>query len=569
MLYIYLEQLYFDEIADELLSVLAGSGISVLKTSQVYPENDDDLYIMFGMNDFNGQYLPKNYIVYQLEQSTGDAESKWFNERYMEYMRNALETWEYSLINYSYLKGQGIRNIVYIPLTYMSTCNRHFPKDTVKDIDVLFYGSMNDRRRDIIAQLENSGITVTKSHSLWGSERDNMIARSRVILNIHFYDRSILETARLSYLLSNGCRIISEKSIDPVLDRDHSKYIDMVDKDQLVKHVKHCLDTYDEPLVQNQHQTSYEKYKKHPYSTHIPFTQIKDKYAQLLRYKNSPIDENDVKLRIRSNDDSDIFHPKQSVGPSGEVILKLPKYSDEQLPMVSIVTITRNRQQLFQLPIRNWNLFEYPRDKLEWIIVDDSDSDSDLSKILPESKQIHYHHLSEHKSIGYKRNYGISQASGEYIAFMDDDDYYYPLSIYARIALLLAYPQYKLVGVTRLDIYDVVNDFSARTNSPYISEASMAFHKSFWQEQKFPETQPRLGEGYLFTINRRHRLMTMPSCFNLIAMTHWTNYTHDNRSNTRLKLSRGDSILKVLDFTTKLFLFNLFDKIRKKIQIGA
>ena len=53
---------------------------------------------------------------------------------------------------------------------------------------------------------------------------------------------------------------------------------------------------------------------------------------------------------------------------------------------------------------------------------------------------------------------------------MDDDDYYYPLSIYARIALLLKYPNYDLVGVTDLDIYDVVNNFSAHVKGALISE---------------------------------------------------------------------------------------------------
>ena len=38
----------------------------------------------------------------------------------------------------------------------------------------------------------------------YGEVRDRWIARSRVVLNIHFYDIKVAEQVRLSYLLNNG-----------------------------------------------------------------------------------------------------------------------------------------------------------------------------------------------------------------------------------------------------------------------------------------------------------------------------------------------------------------------------
>jgi len=238
---------------------------------------------------------------------------------------------------------------------------------------------------------------------------------------------------------------------------------------------------------------------------------------------------------------------------------------DHELPFVSIITVTYNRKQMFPMAVRNWELFNYPRDKMEWIIIDDSDDGSKLSNILPISNQIKYYRLQTtgRLSIGQKRNFGVEHATHDYIVFMDDDDYYYPLSIYARIAILLKYPKYDLVGVTDLDIYDMVNDFSARVKGSFISEASMAFKKSFWMERKFPEIFNTLGEGYPFTKDRRDRIIKMPSCFNLIAITHWSNYTQNGRSYDKFKnVSKKDNILTILDVPTKMFIFELFDKIK-------
>lgn len=55
-------------------------------------------------------------------------------------------------------------------------------------------------------------------------------------------------------------------------------------------------------------------------------------------------------------------------------ILKLPEINENELPSVSILTPTYNRKIFKNLMLRNWEIIEYPRNKLEWIIVDDSDN---------------------------------------------------------------------------------------------------------------------------------------------------------------------------------------------------
>lgn len=54
------------------------------------------------------------------------------------------------------------------------------------------------------------------------------------------------------------------------------------------------------------------------------------------------------------------------------VKLKLNPITDEELPLVSVVTITKDRPEFVNLMIRNYEQIDYPKDKITWIIVDDS-----------------------------------------------------------------------------------------------------------------------------------------------------------------------------------------------------
>jgi GT2 family glycosyltransferase len=564
MIYIYYENPVFEEIALGLYRVFSEQDLKVKLVSKINDDNFLDLYIIFGMNDFNSRLVPNNYIVYQLEQTTGQEQSNWFSQTYINYLQKALAVWDYSLVNYKNLRQIDIKAIEYVPIQYMDGLDKKFqPVLLNKDIDILFYGSINDRRRLILDQLIQRGYNIVSRSNVWKDERDQLIARAKIVINIHYYDHSILESVRLSYLLSNHCFVISEKSQDPILDRWHKKYLKIVDYDQLVNACDLAL-AEEKFALEND-----TEYQSHPYSAVVPVAKLRSIYGYLLSSSSTePITEASSTVESSptvSVDNSDIFEAESEITKDQELILKLPKFTYNELPHVSIVTVTYNRKAIFPIAVRNWELFEYPKDKMEWIIIDDSGADSDLSEILPKSKAVKYYKLQTtgRLSIGQKRNFGVEKATHDYIVFMDDDDYYYPLSVYARIGLLLKYPQYNLVGVAHLDIYDVVNDFSAKINSPYISEASMAFRKKFWIEEHFPDKFSTLGEGYPFTKGRRDQIIKMPSCFNLIALTHWENYTQTNRSYQKFShLEKRNNLLKVLDLPTRLFIFDLFDKIK-------
>ncbi|MCG3189085.1 MAG: hypothetical protein LKCHEGNO_01328 [Burkholderiaceae bacterium] len=81
-----------------------------------------------------------------------------------------------------------------------------------RPIDLLFIGSMNDRRRALIQRIESAGVQVSLFDSpLYGPERDQFIGQAKAVLNMPFYESSRFEQVRVAHCLSLGTPVISER----------------------------------------------------------------------------------------------------------------------------------------------------------------------------------------------------------------------------------------------------------------------------------------------------------------------------------------------------------------------
>lgn len=157
--------------------------------------------------------LPKTSIIYNLEQIL--IGSPWITENYLNLLRS-YEVWDYSKQNISELIKLGISNVKYCRIGYVPELTRIKPAPS--DIDILWYGSLNERRVHILQQLHNMGFKVKILFGVYGQQRDAFIARSKIVLNIHFYESKVLEIVRISYLLANRRFVISESGNDPEIE---------------------------------------------------------------------------------------------------------------------------------------------------------------------------------------------------------------------------------------------------------------------------------------------------------------------------------------------------------------
>jgi hypothetical protein len=227
----------------------------------------------------------------------------------------------------------------------------------------------------------------------------------------------------------------------------------------------------------------------------------------------------------------DIFRNIKSEKDRNNELEKMKEMAnnDDILPTVSIITPTYNRRHFFRLAVNNFMSARYPKDKLEWIIVDDgTDKIKDLIEKTPELKNDHrikYFELDEKKSIGFKRNFCIEKASNEYIVCMDDDDYYPVNSVKSRILELLKSGK-ECITCSAIGCFEI-NKYVSMVNVPphrlpfshRISEASLAFKKTFWEEQKFNDNSKH-SEAIEFLEGRENKTIEISWEGVLVALLH-------------------------------------------------
>ena len=217
------------------------------------------------------------------------------------------------------------------------------------------------------------------------------------------------------------------------------------------------------------------------------------------------------------------------------------KIDVDELPTVSIVTLTHNRKKFFNLAIYNYNLINYPKNKLEWIIYDTSNHDNCVEALLPpletrESKyNIHYMYNKITETIGSSRNKALEKCKNDIIVFMDDDDYYPADSVQNRVNELVNNDNISIVGCRFVGTFEI-NKFISYIDSPdlfkpYFSSlkiASIAFKRAildklgkhnFCEDSSINELNQTLSNNFRYfkEINWEN---------NIISLVHTKNTTY-------------------------------------------
>jgi len=127
------------------------------------------------------------------------------------------------------------------------------------------------------------------------------------------------------------------------------------------------------------------------------------------------------------------------------------KHKIKKLPFISICTPTFNRRPFIPFMIKCFDHQDYPKDRLEWIIIDDgTDPIKDLIQDIP---QVKYFYFPDKLSLGKKRNLMHQKASGDILVYMDDDDYYPPCRISHAVETLLANKNALCAGSSEMYFY--------------------------------------------------------------------------------------------------------------------
>ena len=181
--------------------------------------------------------------------------------------------------------------------------------------------------------------------------------------------------------------------------------------------------------------------------------------------------------------------------------------SNSTLPFVSVCTPTYNRRPFIEGMIKCFDHQDYPKDKMEWIIIDDgTDKIEELVKDHPNVKYFSYENKM---SLGKKRNLMHEKSKGDILVYMDDDDYYPPQRVSHAVEKLQGDKEALCAGSSEIYIYfkhiDKMYQFgpygekhaTAGTfafkrkliENKYDNEACLAEEKSFLKDYTVPFVQ--------------------------------------------------------------------------------
>ena len=110
-------------------------------------------------------------------------------------------------------------------------------------------------------------------------------------------------------------------------------------------------------------------------------------------------------------------------------------------PLISIMMPTYNNAKYIKQAIES--IYAQNYDNIEIIVVDDGSTDT-TKEILQQYKDIKYFYIG-HKGISVARNTALENTKGEYIAFLDSDDYWLPNKLNTQMQYFKEHPDCEIV----------------------------------------------------------------------------------------------------------------------------
>jgi len=209
------------ELAELVLHGLVRAGFDC--TSDINRFSPKRTNIVFGTHYVTAEMkalLPPDTIFFNTEQLTNLSED-FCHQRYMQiryWAQQKFRFLDYSAENIDVLKAWGASEATHMPLGYVPELERIELVDP--EYDCLFYGGINKRRLNILKSIEDTGTNLQILNGVYGDERDDFIAKSKVVLNLHLYDSEILEVVRINYLLHNKICVLTKVNSSTKIDKE-------------------------------------------------------------------------------------------------------------------------------------------------------------------------------------------------------------------------------------------------------------------------------------------------------------------------------------------------------------
>jgi hypothetical protein len=190
------------DLADCLAESLERGGHHVEQADEFRPGTEVE--IVLGAHEAAVDLPDYPVVIYQTEVPG----SGWFTEAYRRRLAGALAVWEASP-GFASISDFGRRSVAVPGLMRVT------PHDVSKDIPLLFYGSVSERRLALLKRLVDSGLNPSVHFGVFGETRDALIDRAELVVDIKQVEGDPNDSTRTFYLDSRGACVLSENDADP------------------------------------------------------------------------------------------------------------------------------------------------------------------------------------------------------------------------------------------------------------------------------------------------------------------------------------------------------------------
>jgi Glycosyl transferase family 2 len=183
---------------------------------------------------------------------------------------------------------------------------------------------------------------------------------------------------------------------------------------------------------------------------------------------------------------------------------------------VTCLCLTRNRREWLKKAIACYRAQSYKPTEL--LIIADGVEVADL--IPSEEPDIRLIHVEEGRNIGDKRNFGVTQARGKYIAHWDDDDWSAPDRLRDQCDRLRA-SGLPVTGYCQMDFEDSNGQWwRYHGERGYAPGSSLFYEKSWAMSHPFPTIQIGEDSDFVKDARQRKQVVSIPSNGMLTATIH-------------------------------------------------
>ena len=224
----------------------------------------------------------------------------------------------------------------------------------------------------------------------------------------------------------------------------------------------------------------------------------------------------------------------------------------KKTPLVSVCTPTFNRRPFIPIMFECFRNQNYPKDRIEWIIVDDgTDKIADLIE-KANIPQIKYFSLDKKMSLGEKRNYMHKHVKGDIIVYMDDDDYYPPERISHAVERLTSSPTALCAGSSEMYIYfkHIKKMYQCGPYGPnHATAGTFAFKKELLSKTQY-ENHAALAEEKAFLKNYTIPFVQLDPMKTILVFSH----VHNTFDKKKLLENPHQDYLKESPKTVDMFI---------------